>query len=239
VHFKKPLPRLTNLLCSTGRLLDDDLHGARRPPQAPLFEVRFASSHVWHLFVFLLFFLLCVCHVSSHRRHHGVSRAFEQMLGRHIATNPVDPHCVNSRQCYNDTAGHTIKDVCNHTINNANPALMEFQNGNEVCGAFWTDELLIATCGTRPFAEQYAKNQQKFFKDYRRVHVGWLKLICFPPILFHRLSFALSTYPQVTLIDFLFFPAGVRIFAWRTRRASPSPRSTTIPCPRWIGGTAR
>jgi hypothetical protein len=90
------------------------------------------------------------------------------VLVRHIATNPVDPHCVNSRQCFGDGEGsHTIIDVCNSNLDSSDPAEITFENGNEVCGAFWTDELLIAMCGTRPFAEQYAKNQQIFFKDYR------------------------------------------------------------------------
>jgi hypothetical protein len=30
-----------------------------------------------------------------------------------------------------------------------------------------TDELLVATCATRPFAERYAKSQDHFFQDYK------------------------------------------------------------------------
>jgi hypothetical protein len=36
-----------------------------------------------------------------------------------------------------------------------------------VCGAFWTDELQVATCATRPFAQRFAKSQADFFKDYK------------------------------------------------------------------------
>lgn len=89
------------------------------------------------------------------------------MLGRHIATDPHDPHCVTSRQCYGDSTGSTILDVCNPNINSYDPISMTILNGNDVCGAFWTDELSIATCGTRPHAERYAEEQQDFFKDYK------------------------------------------------------------------------
>lgn len=104
-----------------------------------------------------------VLRVSLHRNQRQVP---EQMLGRHIATDPHDPHCIKSRQCYGNIAGSTISDVCNSEMD-TEPVSMVVKSGNDVCGAFWTDELLIATCATRPYAERYAKAQDEFFKDYK------------------------------------------------------------------------
>ena len=93
------------------------------------------------------------------------------MLGRHIAADPRDPHCIQSRQCYASVDGSNIQDVCNNNLAQTNPAEIVIQNGNEVCGAFWTDELLVATCGTRPFAERYSSAQLDFFRDYKCAHL--------------------------------------------------------------------
>lgn len=133
------------------------------------FDFFFVFFHfLWYEYTGFLWFLTLLCvrcrrACSPHRTHRQVP---EQMLGRHIATNPHDPHCVKSRQCYGDGQGSTIVEVCNPDIH-PEPISMTFASGNDVCGAFWTDELLIATCGTRPYAERYAAKQRQFFKDYK------------------------------------------------------------------------
>jgi hypothetical protein len=48
VHFEKARPRLTQVLCSTGRLLDDDLHAAPRRLQQPMTPAPFIQARFVH-----------------------------------------------------------------------------------------------------------------------------------------------------------------------------------------------
>ena len=55
----------------------------------------------------------------------------EEINGRHIATNPHDPHCIQSRQCFKDPPeDNNIQNVCNPDAA-ADPAYLNITNGNE------------------------------------------------------------------------------------------------------------
>jgi hypothetical protein len=48
----------------------------------------------------------------------------------------------------------------------------------QVCGAFWTDHTLAATCSTKNYALAYARNQELFFRDYICAHLRMANIKC-------------------------------------------------------------